>query len=355
MGESTRTTVTSSLSPLDIERRKMLSKMNKDFFDGKLTDDQSRLRSRLEKIVLTSIKSPQQLIFYKAKLDLEKLKMIERNRPLTFSEKTRRNDTLEDLWGQIRLFGLNEAQKRMRKYRLDGDAYADVQQALSEIFFERLPYYDPLWTAPTTYFAPYFNQVITDYVLSSSQHLSQYDAKNVGIVRKAIYYFDSLGVKWDESMISERTGLSAKVVKQTIQIAFNSIRANVDDMGPGLAGKISGPEDQVLDSERRITLGRAIENTLTCDEINLLFLRMNFDGRKEISYQAVADAMGISVREIKKRWSTIIAKLNTNAELDPYRRVPLDGSSTKLDLHSDAGETAERQFLEFLNEFDNLA
>lgn len=350
--QKTLTNTVSTLSPLDAKRRQVLEEMNEKFVRGDLNREDLAKRARLEKIVLSQIKSSQQVTFYKAKLDLAIMDQIETTRKLTYAEKARRNDTLEDLWSLIRLFGISEAQKRMRKYRLDNDAYSDVQQLLSEIFFERLPFYNPLWTAPTTYFVPYFNQAITDYILSFSQHLTQYDAKNVGILRRAIYYFESKGIKWDESMIVDRTGLSPKVVKQTLQIANNSIRANIDDVGPGLADKIRGPEEQFLDDECRSDIADALKNTLTRDELEFFLTRINLDGRREVPYQVLAETKGISIREAKRKWSSIVAKLNTNKKLEVYRREKIehDGSSTHLDLQTRAGEEAEKQFMNFMGE-----
>lgn len=325
MSETTQNNLAPT-SPLDIQQRKRLDEMNASYFAGELDRKQIVLRARLEKIVLSKISSRQQKVFYLAKLNLAQLSRIQSQRPLTRKEIRLKNDTLADLWSQIRVYGISEAQKRMGKYRLDGDAYSDVQQAMSEIFLEQLPNYNPLWTSPTTFFKPYFNQAITEYILGNSQHLTQYDAKNVGIVRKAIYYFESKGIKWDESMIVDRTKLSPKVVKQTIQIASNSIRANVDDMGPGLAGKIPGPEEYYLEQERKNLIHETLQNTLTSEELQFFLYRVNLDGKRELPYQTVAENLGMAVRDVKQKWSGIIAKLNNAGSLEVYRKPTIDGS-----------------------------
>lgn len=353
MPESNQNRPTSS-NFLDIQQKKRLDEMNAGYFAGKLDPKQCVLRNRLEKIVLSKIASPQQRVFYLAKLNLTQFSLIEKQRPLTNKEHRLKMDTLTDLWNQIRIFGISEAQRRMGKYRLDGDAFSDVQQAISEIFLEQLPNYNPLWSTPTTFFKPYFNQAITEYLLSNSQHLSQYDAKNVGIVRKAIYYFESQGIKWDESMIVDRTKLSPKVVKQTIQIASNSIRANVDDMGPGLAGKIPGPEEHFLDNERRIAIRETLNNTLTPDELEFFLYRVNLDGKHERPYQTVAEDLKMTIRDVKKKWSAIIAKLNNATQLEAYRKVSLDGSSTTLDLQTEPDKDKDAQYALFISEFQSM-
>lgn len=124
-----------------------------------------------------------------------------------------KNYTKEQLFGSIVKFGMKTASGMLSKYRLDSDAYMDVQQAQAVIFFEKLPDYDPLKSTPTTYFVRYFKQVISEYLRENTLHLSQYDANNVAKVKRAITYYESHGIMWDEAMLSNRTGLSAKVLR----------------------------------------------------------------------------------------------------------------------------------------------
>ena len=171
----------------------------------------------------------QQVLFYVGMKRIKYLQNAECERPLTFEEEQEIDEIRKLLFESVVRFGIQLAYKRMGKYRKDRDAFQDIQQDLAVIFYEKLPDYDPTKSTPTTYFLRYFNQVITEYILKYSQHMSQYDAHNVSIVRAAIKYFEERGIKWDEPMIVTKTGLSPKVVKNTLRLAANSVMANVDD------------------------------------------------------------------------------------------------------------------------------
>ena len=250
-----------------------------------------------------SAMNEQQVLFYLGKNRIDYLLNIESQRPLTPEEKQEIKEIRQILFESVVRFGISLAHKRMGKFRKDGDAFQDIQQDLAVIFFEKLPYYDPMKSTPTTYFLRYFNQVITEYTLKYSQHLSQYDAHNVSIVRAAIKYYEERGIKWDEPMVVTKTGLSAKVVKNTLRLASNSIMANVDD-AIDMASNIPTPEENYMNNEKTSTLYRVLKETLSKDELDFFFYKVNLDG-KERSYQQVANELGMQVRDVKKKWSSI--------------------------------------------------
>lgn len=263
-----------------------------------------------------SAMNEQQVLFYLGKNRIDYLLNIESQRPLTPEEKQEIKEIRQILFESVVRFGISLAHKRMGKFRKDGDAFQDIQQDLAVIFFEKLPYYDPMKSTPTTYFLRYFNQVITEYTLKYSQHLSQYDAHNVSIVRAAIKYYEERGIKWDEPMVVTKTGLSAKVVKNTLRLASNSIMANVDD-AIDMASNIPTPEENYMNNEKTSTLYRVLKETLSKDELDFFFYKVNLDG-KERSYQQVANELGMQVRDVKKKWSSIIARLNSSRDLQAY-------------------------------------
>jgi RNA polymerase sigma factor (sigma-70 family) len=289
----------------------------------------------------------EQRVFAVGKKRLEKIARIEQQRPLTAREIAIRDDTKAQLFSLVVKFGMKEARKRMGKYRIDSDAYVDVQQSLAVIFFDKLDAYDPYQSTPTTYFVRYFNQMISEYILKNSQHLSQYDAHNVSLVRAAIHYYESKGIDWDEAMLANRTGLSAKVVKTTLFIATNAIRANVDD-AINVQSKLPTPEDSYIRAELSDTLMREIRETLSDEDYDFFMFRMNLDGDKERSYQSVADALGLPIRDVKKRWSTIVAKLSNNGHLSSYAPNRSNAKHTvhpTVNYHSTAVEAMEKDVL----------
>lgn len=291
----------------------------------------------------------QQKLFLYGKYRLNQFDEILKTRKLTASEMEEMDSIKEQLFGSVVRFGMSEARRRMSKYQIDSDAYTEVQQELAVMFFNMLPKYDPLQTTPTTFYVRYFNQVISEYLLEYSQHLTQYDAHNVTKVRGAIHYFESKGIKWDQPMIVTKTGLSPKVVRNTISIAANSMRANIDD-AINVQSKEDTPEGAFLEKEKKEIIMKAIADTLTKEELDFFLFRMNLDEEKELSYQVVADMRGMQVRDVKKKWSAIIAKLNNNKNLQAFNRKPQKVANSRIHMHDKSGEIAENQILDFLSD-----
>lgn len=286
----------------------------------------------------------EQKLFLIGKTKLQQYEEIEKTRVLTDEEKEQRDFVKQELFGSVVKFGMSEARRRMSKYNTDSDAYTEVQQDLAVMFFNMLPKYNPVQTTPTTFFVRYFNQVISEYLLAYSQHLTQYDAHNVTKVRGAIHYFESRGIQWDEPMIVTRTGLSPKVVKNTLSLAANSVRANIDD-AINLQSKLPTPEEEYVKNEKTRIIMQSLSDTLSEEELRFFLFRMNLDGDKELSYQMVADQMGMQVRDVKKKWSAIIAKLNNNKNLQAYSRTSQKITDSSLHLNDRSVDIAEDQIL----------
>lgn len=301
-----------------------------------------------------TLKQTQQLtktqkFFITGKKILAKLDAIERSQPLSAKESYLRDKVKQDLFASVVKFGMSEAHKRMEKYSKSSDAFAEVQQSLAAIFFQKLPEYDPTQTTPTTYFVPYFNQEISRYIRSYSQNLTQYDAKNVSLVRRAIQYYESKNIKWDIQLLSTRTGLSPKVVKKTLEIAENSQRANIED-AIFLQAKSPTPEESYINNERMIIIQNALHDSLDYEEMEFFLYRLNMDGDKERTYQAVAEHYNMQIRDVKKKMSSIITKLSNNKALQAYHYN--NKSNTEKDvnvyLHDSSGNIMEHQIMGFI-------
>lgn len=272
----------------------------------------------------------QQMMFIVGKKYLKLFEDIEKERQLTYEERKKKDEIQTSLFGSIALFGISMARKRIARYRKSEDALQDIRQDLALIFFEKLPNYDPSRSAPTTYFRKYFDQVITEYVLKYSQHMTQYTASNVSKVRAAIKYCESQGIRWDEPLLVTITGLSAKVVKKTLHQAETSIYANIDEM-INLQSNLPSPEEEYISNERLETLERALGDTLSDEDRELFLFKVNPFGDRERSFKEVATYFGLQEREVKQRYNNILAELNANKELRSYN--PNGGRSADPKVH----------------------
>ena len=257
----------------------------------------------------------EQIQFYKKKKVLERLDAIKSEREWTYEEKQKRDDILLLLWKMVKKFAISEMRKMTQTYVLDNDGYADIEQSLSMVFYEKLPAYDPRISTPTTYFVRYFKQEINGYLLKNSLHLSQYDANNVKIVRRAINYYEAKGIKWTDEMIVNRTNLSAKVVKAALQHQKVMRYKNVDD-DISISSKQPTPEQAYIENEQQEALMSLVTEDLTDRERMILEERVNFEGDKYTPYTQVARNLGITEKEVKTVLNNIIPnKARANQKL----------------------------------------
>ena len=88
-------------------------------------------------------------------------------------------------------------------------------------------------------------------------------------------------------------------------------------------------------------INRALNNrTLSKDECQFFFYRMNLDGTKDRTYQDVANHYGMSVKDVKKQWSSITARLGNVSEIKMYRD-PNAKKKDKLKVKLSEGLAAE--------------
>ena len=265
----------------------------------------------------TEAMTDEQSKFVIGKTLLERYDRISQTRGLSNTEKMRIDEIKKELFTLVVKYGMSLAHERMQKMRLSSDAYMEITQDLARIFYEKLDAYDPTLSTPTTYFKPYFNQVITEYLTRYSQNLKAHDAKNLGILNAAIRDYELKGIKWDEQMLSTRTGLSAKQVSKTLKFANNSIRGNIEDAAY-VQSKEPTPEEHYITEERQNTIITTLMKELSHDEYDFFLTKVNLDGEKEITFQDLAKKYRIPVRDAKQKYNSIITKLSNNKDMQSY-------------------------------------
>lgn len=253
------------------------------------------------------------------------------------------------LWGHMLYWARSEIKKGMDRYRKSSDYFDELESDCCAIFFEKLKGYDPALGAPTTYFTPYFRQVITVYRHANSQNLSANDAKNIGAIRAAIGEHEKKGEDYTVNILALDTGLSIKVVKNSLFRMQTSVRANIDDCRD-LSSKIPGPEELAVKNEINSRLYDALQNVLTDDEIKFLFYKVDiFGSGRERSYKEVAEHYNTSAHEVKSLYSDIKLRLARDAALSSYfTSQRLDDMQVKI--HTSASDDMER---DILNALDN--
>ena len=249
---------------------------------------------------------------------------------LSYEEELEEDKLKTDLFASVLKFGMTEAKKTFMHYQVDSDAYLEIQQDFAEKFYEKLDSYDPLKSTPTTFYVRYFREAISNYLAKNTLRLSQYDARNSRKIAEAIQRFDKQGIQWTEHMIADHTGLTLKVVKSTLQYRHNANYANIDDEEfTQLASSMKSPEEYVISQEQRRILCQEISGTLTPDERNVLIRKINPDGRKEKSFEAVRGETGLAMRETKTIYNRAVSKLRGSHELCKFFNIESESRQEK--------------------------
>lgn len=252
--------------------------------------------------------------FVKGFRRLNYYKLIQSVRRLTKKEEWEIDAIKTSFWESIVAYVSSEYKAITSKYITYNDSRADVLQSVAAKVFEIYEKYDPYRSTPTTFFVTRIREEITAYIRSYSQNLTQYDAKNVSLVRSAVAYYESIGADCDEYMISNRTGLSLKIVKSTLYYASNSRRATIDDAYT-VRSNTPTPEEECLRSEHQEIINRAIRQVLDDEEIAIFYTKVNPEDSKPLPYSTVAKMLHMTQHEVKQKYNTIIAKLNNSSEL----------------------------------------
>ncbi len=252
------------------------------------------------------------------------------------------------LWEKIKLFAKKEM-IRMVGNCTTPDERMDIEQDMVMIFLEKLPYYDPLRTTPTTYFVRYFREKISCYLRNNKVHMTQYDSNNARKISTAIAEYNQRGINYTLDMLSTKTGLTQKVIKSTIQFSANAKLANVEE-AYSLCSRELTPEELVEKREREEALYDAIRRNTNEEELRLLSLRINERGRKEMPFDKIAEYTGIPIREVKATINRVICRLNQDNELrKQYRNYnPYSSAIKPISIQDSASDIMQQQLLDSL-------
>ena len=252
------------------------------------------------------------------------------------------------LWDKIKLFAKKEM-IRMVGNCTTPDERLDIEQDMVMIFLEKLPYYNPIRTTPTTYFVRYFREKISCYLRNNKIHMTQYDSNNARKISTAIAEYNQRGIHYTLDMLSTKTGLTQKVIKSTIQFSANAKLANVEE-AYSLCSKELTPEELIEKREREEALYNAIRRNTNEEELRLLSLRINEHGRKEMPFDKIAECTGLPIREVKATINRVICRLNQDSELrKQYRNHnPYSSVVKPISIQDSACDIMQQQLLDSL-------
>ncbi len=217
------------------------------------------------------------------------------------------------LWEKVKLFARSEMTRMLGEYSTK-EELLDVEQDMALIFFEKLPYYNPLMSTPTTYFVRYFREKITNYIRENKVHMTQYDSNNIRKINSAIEYYKNQGLSYTMDMLSTKTGLSQRVIQNTLKHSQNAKRASIEEAFD-LHANTPTPEEIFVQMENQQILYDALIRNTTKEELNLIIMRVNAEGSKEMPYDQMSKITGLPIRTVKACINRAICKLNLDQAL----------------------------------------
>lgn len=256
----------------------------------------------------------QQQVFIEGIRKLNCYDLIKEERPFTRIEKEDVDEIKMLLFNQIEGYARKISNETLGNYIRKRDVADEIMQSMAEMFFEKLPEYNPYRATPTTYFSCYFRQVISEYMFENIYHLSQHHVRNVLKVYKVICKLESEGINWTEQMLAEITQLSEKVLKEALIYIFNFSQIDVDECFY-LDSGIPTPEEICVRNETNQLIRQAIEDDLTEIENRIFWMRINEEAKRELPYYRIAEKLGMSVWEVKKTLQSVRTKLQNNQKL----------------------------------------
>ena len=149
-------------------------------------------------------------------------------------------------------------------------------------------------------------------------------------------------------MLSTQTGLSMKVILNTLKLAHNSQYAQLED-AEWKQSSSPTPEEEYLKNERFQSILLALKKTLDVRELDVFLYKVNLDGAKERSIQDVAKKFNMSPSAVKQMYNYSIAKLQNNPVICMYHHSEANQIEPEISiaLHDIAGDIVETQIWEF--------
>lgn len=151
--------------------------------------------------------------------------------------------------------------------------------------------YDPMVSAPTTYFYHYIIHAIQTYIDNNVMHMTTYYNNTSKVLKKIMSELDAAGIVYDDCLLAERAKLPLETVKNTLVHMNSSVQVSLE---PGVISQTSEmyetPEAKVLREEAEAEIDKMMSDLSPADAE--IFSCLNgLDGERRTSKEI---AIGLS-------------------------------------------------------------
>lgn len=267
------------------------------------------------------------------------------NRPLTEEEKEQIDEINLSLLKLVSRFMDLMIHEKLSRFRIANDAKEDVRQQCIMEFLASLDAYNPRRNTPLTYFRYQWMKCISNYIRDNSQHLTANDSSNLSKLLVHMRDYELRGIQYDIDMLAEKSGLSYRVVQNTLHYAYISEYGNIDDENyQSVASLQPSPQEAVEKEMTQSHLFTTMRKVLTDQELEFLFVKLGLGYSPEIgletfaeelNYNELAERFNMQISEVKSLHSSIISKLyHSDLFQTKEGTKPLSAPSVELIDHS---------------------
>lgn len=277
-----------------------------------------------------------QEFFLLGKKQLAYYDKIRETRELTAKEKFEEDKIKDNLFLSVQKYATHLINNYVKRYRIDSDAREEIMGEIKDKFFAKLDSYIPSKTTPVTFFNKDFFEEIRTYINERSQHLSPNDAGYLKRINEETKACEASGIEPTEEILHIKTGLSHKIIRQTLKKAGNTIYGDVSEVTE--TSQSLNPEDIYIHEETLNKLHDIIAENLSNDDIEFFMTYANLNGNK-LTYKEMMQIYDMPEHEVKARITKINMILSSKAnELMKIGNVTSDYNSNLNFMDSSSTE-----------------
>ena len=184
---------------------------------------------------------------------------------------------------------------------------ADLIQSGQTAVCEKFKDYDPAKGKPTTFFAPYIEHAMLDWMIDNVNGFSIHYQTMLNKIKTITKENPNL----TDKEVSEMTGVPETTVAKTRNAARSSEKFSLDERFEHLSSKDLTPEEEMVANEKNKILYGWLDDYLGTTEKDILFDLFGLDGRPVMTVAAICHERKIPRKEVEEVRDNALKKLNT--------------------------------------------
>lgn len=221
--------------------------------------------------------------------------------------------------------------------------------------------YDPDISMPSTFFFPYIKHEMQSFITRNVDKTTSHYSSNIKKINKAIEVLEEKGIQYTNVDIAIQTGMTIETVDQSLTIRNCRDEVHIDACPPNVIdaelenSRIKTPEQELVESEEKEIVYKAVNELLTEEEIKVLEYHFGLNDVQVISEGEISKKMQIPKDKVKRILNRAIRKLRQSELADLYNDSvrKQDKFLQEVEVSFIPREATEND-IEFLSQIDSI-